>query len=113
MDKVHGAYAMEMDTHWCKGTYVVGEGYPHGVIWLDETTKEDSTIMLINRGDNEYALYVKKEEAKRIPRTSSFINGWKYITSFHDYELEDFAIAILERAVEKDIIVSERKKPEE
>jgi hypothetical protein len=81
-----------------KPSYVDGEGYPHGLIWLDGNDKKDSTIMLFASGDNEYRLYVR--HAKNNEYTK-----WQYATSFHDYELKDLALAILDGAVEEDIMV--------
>ena len=86
-----------------KPSYVDGEGYPYGLIWLDGNNKKDSTIMLFNCGHNEYRLYVRHAK----------YTEWIYSTSFHDYELKDLALAILEGAIEEDIMVLQPVKRRE
>jgi hypothetical protein len=98
-EKVKGTTAGELGATWVKPSYVVGEGYPKGIVWIDKNDKNDSTIMIVNTGDNEYQLHVRHV-------LNNVYTKWEHVTSFHDYELEELAISILEGAVKDDIIIS-------
>jgi len=86
--------------------HIVGEGYPHGVIWTDEKDKKSSTVMIIATGDNHYEMW-RRIPPKRIPKTSTFIE-WKHLIDFHDYELVDMGLACIERASDEEYIVYKR-----
>ena len=85
---------------------VVGEGYPYGLIWSDEKTKKESTVMIFATGDNHYEMW-KRIPPKRKPKTSSFIT-WEHMIDFHDYELVDMGLACIERASDEEYIVYKR-----
>jgi hypothetical protein len=74
---------------------VQGEGYPHGVIWINGKDKKHADAMIVDTGDACYEFWARINP-KRIPRTSLFIR-WKHLFDFHDYELEELALNVLER----------------
>jgi hypothetical protein len=59
--------------------------------------------MLIREGHNHYDLWTRNS-------VNNKYTPWQKVTSFHDYELKDFAVAILERAIEEEISVMEKVK---
>jgi hypothetical protein len=89
---------------------VDGEGYPHGVIWINGKNKKEADAMIINTGDRCYQFWIR-EKPQRIPRTSKYIE-WKHVFDFHDYELEELAICSLERIPDEEYTIYKRVRAE-
>jgi len=72
-----------------------GNGYPHGVVWINGKDRKTADTMIVDTGDKCYEFWVRQRSV-RVPRTSIFIE-WKHLFDFHDYELEELALNVLER----------------
>lgn len=72
-----------------------GNGYPHGVVWINGKDIKNADALIMDTGDECYEFWARINP-KRIPRTSNFIR-WKHLFDFHDYELMELALNILER----------------
>jgi hypothetical protein len=72
-----------------------GNGYPHGVVWINGKTKKDADALIMDTGDECYEFWVRQRPV-RVPRTSGFVT-WKHLFDFHDHELMELALNVLER----------------
>jgi len=63
-----------------------GNGYPHGVVWINGKDIKTADAMIMDTGDECYEFWA---------RTSS--DQWKHLFDFHNYELEELALNVLER----------------
>ena len=72
-----------------------GNGYPHGVLWINGKDMKDADALIMDTGDETYEFWARIRP-KRVPRTTTFIH-WKHLFDFHDYELMELAMNVLER----------------
>jgi hypothetical protein len=72
-----------------------GNGYPHGVVWINGKDIKDADALIMDTGDECYEFWARQRPV-RIPRTSKYIE-WKHLFDFHNYELEELALNVLER----------------
>jgi hypothetical protein len=70
-----------------------GNGYPHGVVWINGKDIKDADAMIMDTGDECYEFWICTEPVQTI----NGVMNWKHLFDFHGYELVELALNVLER----------------